>query len=158
MDTTLPMLAGTVSTIVFVASVLPMLHKALRTRELSSYSFGNIALANLGNAVHSVYVFNLPPGPIWVLHTFYVASSALMLYWYVGSRWLGARARAATRRQDRSPAQARSGRTSRRPTDPAGSRPAVSMTTQPARARATAGPKDPLRPGLEAGTCAGARA
>ena len=114
MDTTLPMLAGTVSTIVFVASVLPMLHKALRTRELSSYSFGNIALANLGNAVHSVYVFNLPPGPIWVLHTFYLASSALMLYWYVGSRWLGA--------------------------------------------RATAGPKDPTRPGLEAGTCAGARA
>jgi hypothetical protein len=86
MDTTLPMLAGTVSTIVFVASVLPMLHKALRTRELSSYSFGNIALANLGNAVHSVYVFNLPPGPIWVLHSFYVASSALMLYWYVRGR------------------------------------------------------------------------
>src|SRR5687768_7235816 len=86
MDTTLPMLAGMVSTAVFVVSVLPMLHKALRTRELSSYSFGNIALANLGNVVHSVYVFHLPPGPIWVLHTFYLASSALMLYWYLRDR------------------------------------------------------------------------
>ncbi|MBD3923251.1 hypothetical protein IEZ26_01345 [Nocardioides cavernae] len=86
MDATLPMLAGTVSTIVFAGSVVPMLRKALRTRELSSYSFGNIALANLGNAVHSVYVFNLPPGPIWVLHTFYVGSSALMLYWYLRNR------------------------------------------------------------------------
>lgn len=86
MDTTLPMLAGMVSTAVFVGSVLPMLHKALRTRELSSYSFGNIAMANLGNVVHSVYVFNLPPGPIWVLHTFYLVSSGLMLYWYVCGR------------------------------------------------------------------------
>ena len=86
MDATLPIIAGTVSTIVFAGSVLPMLRKALRTRELSSYSFGNIALANVGNAIHSVYVFHLPPGPIWVLHTFYVCSSALMLYWYLRSR------------------------------------------------------------------------
>ena len=64
MDTTLPVLAGTVSTIVFVGSVLPMLRKAFRTRELSSYSPGNIVLANVGNTVHSVYVFALPPGPI----------------------------------------------------------------------------------------------
>ena len=90
MDTTLPVLAGTVSTAVFVGSVLPMLHKARRTRELSSYSFGNIALANVGNAVHCVYVFNLPPGPIWVLHTFYVITSALMLFWYLrGQRGAG---------------------------------------------------------------------
>lgn len=86
MDTTLPMLAGMVSTAVFAGSMLPMLHKALRTRELSSYSLGNIALANVGNAVHCVYVFHLPPGPIWVLHTFYVITSALMLYWYLRGR------------------------------------------------------------------------
>jgi uncharacterized protein with PQ loop repeat len=86
MDTTLPVLAGTVSTIVFVASVLPMLRKAFRTRELSSYSPGNIVLANVGNTVHSVYVFALPPGPIWVLHTFYLVSSALMLHWYLRYR------------------------------------------------------------------------
>ena len=79
----LPVLAGTVSSAVFVGSVLPMLHKARRTRDLSSYSLGNITLANLGNLVHSVYVFHLPPGPIWFLHAFYVVSSALMLYWYL---------------------------------------------------------------------------
>ena len=85
MDTTLPVIAGMVSTVIFAASTLPMLHKALRTRELSSYSLGNIALANVGNAVHSIYVFHLPPGPIWLLHTFYLVSSALMLYWYLRS-------------------------------------------------------------------------
>lgn len=38
--------------------------KAARTHDLSSYSLGNIAMANGGNAVHSVYVFSLPTGPI----------------------------------------------------------------------------------------------
>src|SRR5262249_61328103 len=38
---------------------------------------------NLGNAVHAVYVYSLPPGPIWLLHTFYLVSSALMLGWYL---------------------------------------------------------------------------
>jgi hypothetical protein len=85
MDATVALLAGMVSTAVFAASVLPMLVKALRSRDLSSYSFGNLVLANLGNAVHSVYVFSLPAGPIWVLHGFYVLSSGLMLAWYL--RW-----------------------------------------------------------------------
>jgi len=86
MDATLPIVAGMVSTAVFASSVLPMLCKAARTRDLSSYSLGNITLANVGNAVHSVYVFHLPAGPIWFLHTFYVVSSALMLYWYLRYR------------------------------------------------------------------------
>ena len=85
MYATVPLVAGMVSTAVFAGSVLPMLLKALRSRDLSSYSLGNLALSNLGNAVHSVYVFSLPPGPIWVLHSFYVASAAVMLCWYV--RW-----------------------------------------------------------------------
>lgn len=83
MDASLPVLAGTVSTTIFVGSVLPMLLKAARTRDLSSYSLGNMVLANAGNLVHSVYVLNLPPGPIWALHGFYLASSALMLFWYL---------------------------------------------------------------------------
>ena len=57
-----------VSTTVFAGSMLPMLLKAARTRDLSSYSTGNLVLANIGNAVHSVYVFHLPAGPIWFLH------------------------------------------------------------------------------------------
>ncbi|HKD96804.1 MAG TPA: hypothetical protein VKB69_04290 [Micromonosporaceae bacterium] len=78
-----PVLAGVVSTMIFVLSTLPMLTKAFRSRDLVSYSLGNIALANVGNAVHSIYVFSLPPGPIWALHSFYLMTSALMLGLYV---------------------------------------------------------------------------
>ena len=80
--------AGTISTALFAASVLPMLIKAARTKDLSSYSRGNLVLANVGNAVHSVYVAQLPAGPIWALHSFYVLTSGLMLIWhlhYVGA-------------------------------------------------------------------------
>ncbi len=83
MDGTIPLLAGAVSSVIFACSTLPMLVKAARTKDLSSYSLGNILLSNLGNLVHSVYVFSLPAGPIWALHTFYVLSTALMLVWYL---------------------------------------------------------------------------
>ena len=76
-------LAGTLSTVLFAASVLPMLIKAARTRDLTSYIRGNLVLANVGNAVHSVYVAQLPAGPIWALHSFYVVTSALMLIWHL---------------------------------------------------------------------------
>ena len=81
--TSLPVLAGIASTVIFASSTLPMLTKALRTRDLASYSLGNLLLANLGNAVHSVYVFSLPPGPLWVLHSFYLATTAMMLAWFL---------------------------------------------------------------------------
>lgn len=77
----IPLLAGTVSTVLFAASMLPMLLKAVRTKDLGSYSVGNIALTNIANAVHSFYVFDLPAGPVWLLHSFYVVASALMLIW-----------------------------------------------------------------------------
>src|SRR5215204_4827765 len=35
------------------------------------------------NAIYSIYVFQLPAGPVWALHGFYVVSTALMLAWYV---------------------------------------------------------------------------
>ena len=75
------LLAGSVSRALFIGSALPMLYKAGRTKDLGSYSFGNIALANLGNAVYAIYVFSMPAGPIWAMHAFYVVSSALMLFW-----------------------------------------------------------------------------
>ena len=81
--TSLPVLAGATSTIIFAGSTLPMLVKAWRTRDLGSYSLGNILLANVGNIVHSIYIFSLPPGPIWALHSFYVMSTGLMLVWYL---------------------------------------------------------------------------
>ena len=79
----MPTLAGLTSTVIFAVSALPMLVKAYHSRDLSSYSLGNIALANVGNVVHSVYVFSLPPGPIWALHAFYLVTSGLMLGWFV---------------------------------------------------------------------------
>lgn len=76
-----PLLAGTISTVLFAASMLPMLLKAVRTKDLESYSVGNIATTNVANAVHSFYVFDLPAGPVWLLHSFYIVASALMLLW-----------------------------------------------------------------------------
>jgi uncharacterized protein with PQ loop repeat len=83
----LPVIAGIISTIIFAFSTLPMLLKAFRTKDLRSYSLGNIALANTGNAVHCLYVYSLPPGPIWLLHGFYVVTTALMLAWYLRYEW-----------------------------------------------------------------------
>ena len=82
-DSNLAVLAGIASTALFVASTLPMLAKARRTRDLASYSLGNLLLANVGNLVHSVYVLSLPVGPIWALHGFYTASSLMMLAWFL---------------------------------------------------------------------------
>jgi uncharacterized protein with PQ loop repeat len=76
-------IAGSISTALFIASTLPMLYKAARTKELGSYSFGYLALANIGNGFYAIYVFSMPVGPIWALHSFYMLSSALMLFWYL---------------------------------------------------------------------------
>jgi uncharacterized protein with PQ loop repeat len=78
-----PVLAGSAATVVFAASILPMLAKAWRTRDVASYSVGNIVLANLGNLLYTVYVLQLPAGPVWALHAFHTLSTALMLVWYV---------------------------------------------------------------------------
>jgi uncharacterized protein with PQ loop repeat len=91
--TDVAVIAESVSTVVFVASDLPMLLKAVRSKDLSSYSASNLILANAGNVVHSVYVFRLPAGPLWVLHTFYLVGSSLMLFW-----WSRYRRRAVRRR------------------------------------------------------------
>ena len=81
MWSSIPTLAGSLATVVFALSTLPMLGKALRSRDLSSYSAGNLLLANVGNGIYSVYVFQLPLGPIWFLHGFYLLTSGLMLVW-----------------------------------------------------------------------------
>jgi uncharacterized protein with PQ loop repeat len=83
MEFNLPVIAGTISTIIFAFSTLPMLVKAFRTKDMKSYSLGNILLANAGNLIHSVYIFNFAPGPIWLLHTFYLITTGLMLFWYL---------------------------------------------------------------------------
>lgn len=89
MEVGLPVIAGTISTAIFVGSYLPMLVKAARTKDLRSYSLAQIVLANVGNVIHSVYVLHLPAGPVWMLHGFYLVSTALMLVWYL--RYSGGR-------------------------------------------------------------------
>ncbi len=79
----LSVVAGVVSSTIFVTSTFPMLIKALRTKDLGSYSLTQIIMSNVGNIVHSIYVFSLPVGPIWALHSFYLITTALMLVWYV---------------------------------------------------------------------------
>jgi uncharacterized protein with PQ loop repeat len=83
MPLSLPAIAGYASTALFVLGTLPMLAKAFRTRNLASYSLGNILMSNAGNLIYSIYVFSLPRGPVWFLHAFNLASTALMLAWYL---------------------------------------------------------------------------
>ena len=83
MSSSVPILAGSVSTAIFIASTLPMLVKAGRTKDLASYSLGNIVLANIGNLTYAVYVLSLPIGPVWALHGFHLCATGLMLFWYV---------------------------------------------------------------------------
>lgn len=83
MDINLPLIAGFISTALFALGTLPMVTKAFRTKNLASYSLGNILMSNVGNLIYSIYVFNLPPGPIWFLHSYNLLSTGLMLVWYL---------------------------------------------------------------------------
>ncbi len=83
MNTDFPTIAGFVSTALFAVGTLPMLTKAFHTRNLASYSLGNILMSNVGNLIYSFYVFALPPGPIWFLHSYNLISTGLMLVWYL---------------------------------------------------------------------------
>ena len=80
--------AGSAAAAIFMISQLPMLIKARRTKDLTSYSFTNIGLANVGNVLYAVYVFQVPVGPVWATHGFNLTTSGLMLFWYLryGSR------------------------------------------------------------------------
>ena len=49
MDSSIPFTAGVIASVVFAASVLPMLGKAVRSNDRRSHSRGNLVLANVGN-------------------------------------------------------------------------------------------------------------
>ena len=78
----LSLIAGIVSSFIFGSSHIPMLLKAYRTKDLHSYSALNLILVNAGNLLYWLYVVTLPPGPIWILHTFYTISSGIVLVMY----------------------------------------------------------------------------
>lgn len=82
-DITLATLAGMISTSLFVVSMIPMLVKAARTRDLKSYSFSHLVLTNVGNLFHWLYVAHLPFGPIWFLHSFHTFVAAAMFICYI---------------------------------------------------------------------------
>jgi len=96
METNLPNIAGFISTVIFALGTFPMLVKAFRTKDLASYSLGNILLNNIGNIIYSIYVFWLPPGPIWFLHSFYLLITGLMLVWYLKFEGLPRRLRSSS--------------------------------------------------------------
>lgn len=76
-------IAGALSSTMFIIGTLPMLLKAWRTKDMHSYSLSNIVLSNVGNAVHWVYILSLPFGPVWFLHGFHTLTTLLMLVWYL---------------------------------------------------------------------------
>ena len=96
METSLPTIAGFISTGLFALGTLPMLAKAFRSKNLASYSLGNILLSNVGNLIYSIYVFQLPPGPIWFLYLYNLVSTGLMLVWYLRYEGLPRRPRSST--------------------------------------------------------------
>ncbi len=76
-------IAGSVAGFIFAAGSLDMLIKAWRTKDLRSYSLGQMVMNNVGNLFYWLYVSSLPFGPIWFMHTFFTLVSLLMLIWYV---------------------------------------------------------------------------
>jgi hypothetical protein len=80
------LIAGLISSFIFVSSHFPMLWKAYKTEDMRSYSWLNIFLANVGNLIYWLYIISLPLGPIWLLHTFYTVTSILMLAMYLRFR------------------------------------------------------------------------
>jgi uncharacterized protein with PQ loop repeat len=79
----LSMLAGFASSTIFISSNLPMLFKAVKTKDLSSYSLGHLTLGTLGNLIYWLYVISLPLGPVWVLQAFFTLASVSMLFCYL---------------------------------------------------------------------------
>jgi len=77
------LLAGFASTAIFASSKVPMLAKALRTRDLHSYSLGHIGLSTTGNMINWLYVISLPLGPVWLLQGLFTIADLLMLVCYI---------------------------------------------------------------------------
>jgi hypothetical protein len=82
--------AGSISCGIFISSNLPMLYKAFQTRDLKSYSLGQLLLSNLGNCLYWIYLIGLPFGPAWFIQGFFTLSSLLMLvaYLYYERGWV----------------------------------------------------------------------
>src|SRR5262245_11331047 len=78
--------AGSIAGLIFAAGNWNMLVKAWRTKDLRSYSLGQMMLNNVGNLFYWLYVLSLPFGPIYFMHGFFTFVSLLMLIWYFAYR------------------------------------------------------------------------
>src|SRR5262245_4975646 len=78
--------AGSLAGLIFAAGSVDMVVKAWRTKDLRSYSLGQIVLNNVGNLFYWLYVLSLPFGPIYFMHGFFTLVSLLMLIWYFAYR------------------------------------------------------------------------
>jgi uncharacterized protein with PQ loop repeat len=79
----LQLFSSSFSSILFMIGTLPMVVKAFKTRDLRSYSLGNILLSNLSNFIYWIYQAGLPFGPAWFLHGFNTVTTLLMLILYL---------------------------------------------------------------------------
>ena len=82
----LQVVAGSVAGLIFAMGSVNMLFRAWRTKDLTSYSMGQLVLNNIGNLFYWWYVLSLPFGPIYFMHGFFTAASLLMLIWYSAHR------------------------------------------------------------------------
>ena len=89
----LQILAGFASTAIFAGSKVPMLTKAIKTRDLHSYSLSHIGLSASGNLINWLYVISLPLGPIWLLQGLFTFADLVMLGCYIiferQAKWQG---------------------------------------------------------------------
>ena len=79
-------LAGSIAGFIFAAGSVDMVIKAYRTKDLRSYSLGQLLLNNVANIFYWLYVISLPFGPIYFMHGFFTLVSLLMLVWYFAYR------------------------------------------------------------------------
>jgi len=59
------LVAGSLAGLIFAAGSLDMPVKAWPTKDLCSYSLGQIVLNNVGSVFYWLYVISLPFGPIY---------------------------------------------------------------------------------------------
>lgn len=88
MNETIYHLAGLISSFIFMLSQLPMLYKAVKTKDMKSYSLMNLMLAMFGDLLYWVYLMDLPVGPVWMLHSFDTVCSVIMLIFYLRQSFL----------------------------------------------------------------------
>lgn len=86
--------SGSIAGIIFAMASWNMVVKAWRTKDVSSYSLGQIVFNNVGNLFYWLYVASLPFGPIYFMHGFFTLVSVFMLICYFVYRPASAKTRA----------------------------------------------------------------